>query len=69
MDNLIIYFLIFTINFIWITALTVFFGLKYVEFKARNDSVKELGKFVGSFYALTAIVLMTNRINTTIRTS
>ena len=60
MDNIVTYFLIFTINFIWITALAAFFGLKYIEFKARNDSVKELGKFIGSFYAVAAFMLLSN---------
>ena len=70
MDNFVTYFFIFTINFIWITALTAYFGLKYIELKAKNDSVKELGKFVGNFYAIAAFILMANHnVNTATRSS
>lgn len=58
MDNLAVYLLIFTLNFIWISALITYFTSKYFEYKLKNSAINNINNAVSPIsYSLMLLVI------------
>lgn len=58
MDNLAVYLLIFTLNFIWISALITYCASKYYEYKLRHGTINNINNAVSPIsYSLMLLVI------------